>query len=211
MGLLKQMKEEFNEGLHGTPEKAKYASTDINTLTAKAEAGNAEAQAELATRYDTGESVTADQNKAFHWFRKAAAQGHGFAQLFTGNYYLHGKGTAKDEAKAFEWFQKAAETEPDGLAELGLCYLDGRGVQPDAKKGKGLLIQAAARGSRVAPGEMKERGIHAPVSKLKICYIAGTAVCGLIGLCFGIFGLVIGAVIGAVAGGLVHKFFIAPK
>jgi TPR repeat protein len=215
MGLLKQMKEEFNEGyrevLHGTPETEKHASTDVNALTAKAEAGDAEAQAELAMCYDAGESVTADQGKAFYWFGKAAVQGHGFAQLFMGNYYLHGKGTAKDEVKAFDWFQKAAETEPDGMAELGLCYLDGKGVQPDAKKGKELLIQAAARGSRVAPDEMKERGIRTPVGRLKICYIAGAVVCGLAGLCFGFFGLVAGAIVGAVAGGLVHRFFIAPE
>jgi TPR repeat protein len=155
--------------------------------------------------------VEADEGKAALWFGKAAAQGQGYAQLFMGNYRMFGKGIAQDEAEAVEWYRKAAEKVPDGMAELGLCYLTGSGVERDEAKGKELLTKAFQQGSEVAKIEMKERGIRVPVSTLKICFIAGAIVGGLIGLSFGFFGLILGAIVGLVAGGLVNKFVIAPR
>jgi uncharacterized protein len=46
--------------------------------------------------------------KAFHWFQKAADQGHAEAQYNLGFCYDKGVGVAQSFVKAFHWFQKAA-------------------------------------------------------------------------------------------------------
>lgn len=216
MGQWDDIKKAYREGRDGTTETVsaedKYAGADLATVTAAAEAGEVEAQTELALRYGDGNGVAQDKGKAFYWLGKAAAQGDGFAQLLFGNYYLHGTGTTPDEAKAFEWFQKAAVTQPDGMAELALCYLEGRGTPADEAKGREMLAEAAARGSGVAVEEMQERGISTgkPAGKKTVWSVVGAVAGGLIGLIFGWLGLLIGAVAGYFVGTLVSKY-VKPK
>ena len=99
-----------------------------------------------------GEGVPHDDEQAVAWFRKAADQGHAFAQLNLGRMYASasrgnlgtayyvGEGAAKDDVQAEAWYRKAAE---QGNAEaqraLGRMYEDGRGAPQDG-------LQAAAWG-----------------------------------------------------------------
>ncbi|MNI98198.1 Sel1 repeat protein [compost metagenome] len=42
------------------------------------------------------------------WFRKAAEQGHGFAQYFLGSMYSMGHGGIQDDKLAYAWLSVAA-------------------------------------------------------------------------------------------------------
>jgi TPR repeat protein len=69
---------------------------------------DAEAQYELAKKYESGEGVPQDLAEAAKWRRKAAAQGHADAQVSLGMIYDIGLGVPKDYAEAAKWFSKAA-------------------------------------------------------------------------------------------------------
>jgi TPR repeat protein len=87
--------------------------------------GHAESQYVLSTMYDAGEGVPQDEGQAAYWERKAAEQGHAYAQAnLSFRYYADG-----DYAQAFAWCQRAAQV---NLAwaqyNLGLMYRKGEGV-----------------------------------------------------------------------------------
>ena len=80
----------------------------IDALTARAVAGNADAQFELAQNYYQGNKVARDPAQAFLWYRRAALQGNMEAQFTLGNMYLMGEGTAQSDIEARNWFEKAS-------------------------------------------------------------------------------------------------------
>lgn len=88
----------------------------------------AEEQYNLAVRYDKGDGVEKDFNRAFELYKKAADQGHAVAQYEIGQYYYHGKGVDADVDKAVMYYMMSAE---QGYAlaqyELGRCYEEGIG------------------------------------------------------------------------------------
>ena len=59
--------------------------------------------------YANGTGVAKDNTKAMEWFRKAAEQGHAFAQYDLGFMYANGIDVPTDNAKAMEWLRKAAD------------------------------------------------------------------------------------------------------
>ncbi len=77
-------------------------------IKARAEEGDAEAQAYLGFMYELGRGATKDEAEAVRWFRKAADQGHARAQFNLGVRYELGRGVAKDDAEAVKWYRKAA-------------------------------------------------------------------------------------------------------
>jgi TPR repeat protein len=107
--------------------------------------GDAEAQYELGRRYYDGEGVAKDTLEAVKWFRKAADQGHAFAQTGLGRCY--GEGVAKDQVEAVKWYRMAAE---QGLAQakvnLGVYYRDGVGVAKDEVEAARWFSKAADQG-----------------------------------------------------------------
>jgi hypothetical protein len=68
-----------------------------------ADHGDAEAQWQMAIRYDEGEGVPKDDALAMLWFQLAAEQGHVDAQAHLGAYYWAGRGVPKDLSKAYMW------------------------------------------------------------------------------------------------------------
>lgn len=103
----------------------KYArpKADIAGWTAAAEAGDANAQYNLAVSYYDGYGVWEDKAKSFELYKKSAEGGNADAQYCMGLVYATGQfGEAQDTSKAREWFQKAADQgcEPakKDLAEL---------------------------------------------------------------------------------------------
>ena len=78
-----------------------------------ADRGHAMAQSNLALMYSTGDGIGRDDGLAFHWFGRAATQGHATAQFHMGNRChrasLSLAGPAAQEARieAFKWFQLA--------------------------------------------------------------------------------------------------------
>ena len=99
---------------------------------AKAEKGDAEAQASLGSFYAQGLGVPQDYAEAVKWYRKAAKQGHAHAQCNLGMCYDQGQGVPQDYTEAVKWYHKAAE-QGDTAAQinLGNCYYYGHGVAQD--------------------------------------------------------------------------------
>ena len=134
-------------------QQTKADQKPIEEVKAKAEAGDAQSQAELGLRYEQGKGVAKDQVEAVKWFRKAAEQNDAMAQYNLGFCYTSGEGVAKDHAEAAKWYRKAAEQNLAlGQYNLAVCYAHGEGVAEDwAEAYKWLLL--AARQGHEAPKE----------------------------------------------------------
>jgi len=74
-----------------------------------AEKGNAQAQYDLGTLYNSGEGVPIDRQKAAHWTAKAAESGLAEAQLDYAVMLIKGVGVAKDHDKGLLMLKAAAE------------------------------------------------------------------------------------------------------
>jgi hypothetical protein len=117
----------------------------------RAEAGEAEAQYQLAVRYSWGEAPQ-DKAEALNWFRKAAEQGHSQAQVNVGEFYRQGHGGLdKDDQQAVAWFRKAADQgDAWGQTELALMYERGAGVPQDNAEAVRWYTCAADQGLPIA-------------------------------------------------------------
>src|SRR6266581_506625 len=109
-------------GLHGQQTEADRHLFD--QIKAKAEEGDAIAQATLGELYGTGKvGVTKDAGDALKWYRKAAQQGVAEAQYNLGVCYDKGLGVEKDAVEAVNWYRKAADQD-HAMAQfnIGSCY-----------------------------------------------------------------------------------------
>jgi uncharacterized protein len=94
-----------------------------DTLLAKAEAGDPEAQCEVAALNEDGCKdrrgrilVRASKRKAFLWYRKSAGLGHPWAQIAVGNYIGNGLVVRKDALEAIRWYKRAIRGGEKGSA-----------------------------------------------------------------------------------------------
>ena len=94
-------------------------SSEISALTKDANAGDIEAQIQLADLYEQGFGVSLDHGQAAYWYRKAAEQGASKAQSRLGQMYLRGIGVPEDPEQAADWLSKSAE-QGDATAEVNL-------------------------------------------------------------------------------------------
>jgi TPR repeat protein len=87
--------------------------------------GHAESQYLLSTMYDEGRGLPHDTTQAAHWERKAAEQGHAYAQAnLSFRYYA-----ADDFDESFAWCQRAAYSNLTWAQfNLGLMYRKGEGT-----------------------------------------------------------------------------------
>lgn len=71
---------------------------------------------------------TQDYEEAVKWYRKAAEQGHAYAQYSLGWCYEHGEGVEESMDDAFNWYNEAAiqgyEDATMRLVELGFLDID---------------------------------------------------------------------------------------
>jgi len=128
------------------------ASDTIEQITAKAEAGDPEAQFKLTMCYFNGDGVPQSQNKALDWCAKAAKQGLAPAQYALGNAYANAYFLrTHDYNEAAKWYLKAAE---QGFAKaqsiLGSYYASGKGVARDDVLACKWLYLAASQGDEDA-------------------------------------------------------------
>jgi TPR repeat protein len=87
----------------------------------------AEALYRDGVKYENGDGVQKDLEKALEFYEKSAALGNKKAMGSVGFFYQHGRGgVEKDEEKAFELYKKASHH-----LFLGLCYRDGIGTSKD--------------------------------------------------------------------------------
>jgi len=112
-----------------------------------AEAGDAEAQYNLAILYRSGHGVAKDLEKSRQWFLRAAEQGIAAAQYHLGYMYDTGEGAEQNDRYAFLWYRKAAEQgHPKAQTNLGVMYANGSGVAQDLKLAYVWFNLAAAQG-----------------------------------------------------------------
>ncbi|TXJ09844.1 MAG: sel1 repeat family protein [Acinetobacter sp.] len=95
--------------------------------------GNQDAEHQLAWCYYHGNGVAEHKVKAFIKWSALAKQGHSDAQRCLGiACYLHGQGTSKNLEQAFYWVHLAVQNgNPEAMANLGLFYMYGWGVECD--------------------------------------------------------------------------------
>ncbi|MCP5536120.1 MAG: sel1 repeat family protein [Akkermansiaceae bacterium] len=116
-------------------------------LEKKADAGDLEAQWELANDYYTGEKVPRDLGKAFKYYKQAGEQGCGAAQLLVGICYYKGEGVVRDLNDGAIWMAKAARQGlPEAETCLGIFYLRGEGVDKDPREACRWLKKSATSG-----------------------------------------------------------------
>jgi hypothetical protein len=145
----------------GGPIKAAGGSEEggdaaIERLKRLANAGDPEAQVELAIMYELGKGVDKSNCNAFDLYRKAAEKGHVPAAYHMGRMFQEGKCANQNFAEAARWFRKGAE---QGLADaqcgLGVLYFNGEGVSRDRAQACMWMILAASRGSSDARNRLR--------------------------------------------------------
>ena|GEM_PF-3194863 len=138
-----------------------FPPPSFESLLAQAEKGNAQAQYLLGQRYNFGDGVTQDRNKAVAWQTRAATQGHATAQYVLGLMYSAGEGVHQDTKQAVAWISRSAE---QGLAEaqhaLGVMYQTGEDIPRDPEKAAEWLRKAAAQGNKGAQKDLSESNAH---------------------------------------------------
>ena len=128
-----------------------FAQSDFEATKARAEAGDAEAQAELGYMYGSGTGITPNIQQALRWFRLAAEQGNADAQYELGVMYADGKGVSTNDQEAVKWFRLAAEQGiADAQTNLGLMYSNGSGVARNDQEAVRWYRLAATHGDPYA-------------------------------------------------------------
>ena len=87
-------------------DRADYKSA-LSVWMASAEAGNAEAQANVGEIFERGLGGTPNYAAAFIWYRKSAEQGNKRGQFNLGTLYEQGLGVEKDQLEALNWYRAA--------------------------------------------------------------------------------------------------------
>ena len=115
-------------------------------LSAIAEAGNAEAQFQLAKRY----GYDSNHSKEVEWYRKATSQGHPAATVELAQMYGVGKGVDKDEKEFLRLLFKGAEL-GDASAQffIGRSFRDGERMKKDSVQAAKWFRRAAEQESFV--------------------------------------------------------------
>jgi len=111
-------------------------ATALKLFKKAAKLGNAVAQYNLGMAYACGYyGVTADREKAIYWLKKSAKGENPSACLQLGLYNYYTVQTDKACKRAFELFVDAYNLgEDQAIINVGLCYLQGKGVKDDRKE-----------------------------------------------------------------------------
>lgn len=119
----------------GLDSRALKATLEMTELSARADAGEAQAQYELALMYEYMQDLPDNDSQALKWYKHAAEQGHSEAQYNLGQMYDKGQGVAQNHERAVFWYEQAAEQGAKRAQyNLGEMYAHGRGViQDDAQ------------------------------------------------------------------------------
>ncbi len=130
-----------------------------------ADKGDADAQNQIGYFYNNAVGTARDLVKARHWFELAAQQGEPAAMLNLAmlNRTGSGYGDKGNQALARVWFDKAAQLgNADGQYQLGLCYLNGSGINKDEALAVSWLRKAAEQQQAEAQnllGELTTQGL----------------------------------------------------
>ena len=146
----------FNSWLPAAQQEDIFGGNNVETVIARAEAGDAEAQMALAQRYRFGAGVPRDTARAVEWFKKAAEQGNVQGEFSVGFMYAVGEdGFERNTVMAAAWFRRAAENgHPNAQINLGNMYRMGDGVERNLETALFWFQKAADQGSEQAKIEI---------------------------------------------------------
>jgi len=126
-------------------------TNSVQSIKAKAEAGDAKAQNDLGVMYELGQGVDTNFANAIIWYRLSAQQGNIEAQCNLGRLYISGQGVAKNYDEALKWATQAAgrgNAHAQGI--LALMYEKGQGVTRDYTTAIKWCRRAAQQGDKFA-------------------------------------------------------------
>lgn len=124
-----------------------WREASLDALQKAAGDGDADAQTELALRFQQGNSVAKDYQQAAMWYRKAADLGSPRAATNLGWMYVLAEGVERNDKEAITLFQAAAvKGYPNAQDSLGWMYQHGRGVPKDIPTAMDWYRKAAAQG-----------------------------------------------------------------
>jgi TPR repeat protein len=119
----------------------------LTWLAKAADNGVAQAQYELARRLRTGDGVPRDLLQSMHYYHEAADQGHVEAAFALALMLEAGAGLDRPyPEQAAGWYEKlaVAQVHAGAAHNLGILYVQGRGVTKDARKARDLFELAIA-------------------------------------------------------------------
>lgn len=123
----------------------------------KAEAGDINAQYELASMYEKGNGVARDYEAAFKWYLTCAEKNNDKCAYKVGYDYLHGIVVGQDYQKAYKWLNVAADhNNVRAFYFLGTMYEKGNGVSKDLDKAQRWYTRASKGGYRLADERLSE-------------------------------------------------------
>ena len=128
----------------------------------------------LGTMYQNGFGTSADPEKAFYWYEKAAIAGNATGYASLGHCYKMGFGTTQDYKKALYWYEKSLESGNEfANMNLGLAYINGEGVEKDEAKGFALLMKVACLDSVTGENASHYAACGGAQSMVGTCYRFG--------------------------------------
>ncbi|MEP4051380.1 MAG: OmpA family protein [Litorimonas sp.] len=134
------------------------AAQDLNSVRAKANAGDANAQFHLGLVYENGDGVPKNSAEAAKWYRKAAEQNHKYAQYNLAFLYANGEDISVNIAEVVKWMRRAADGgDADALFQMGTLYAAGKGVPQNDQQAMNWYRKAAEQGQIKA---MFNLGVH---------------------------------------------------
>ena len=120
-----------------------FGKMPLSVVLNEAEKGNPTAMHQLGDRYQKGDGVEQDMEKAVEWWKKAAEQGDVSATHNVGVYYYE----HEDLPNAKEYLKKAISLGfLDSYYTLAFCYLHNAAVEGNVQKGIDCLEAAAKKG-----------------------------------------------------------------
>ena len=114
-----------------------------------ADQGLLRAQVFLGNAHLTGRGVSQDEQEALRWFRMAAQNGSSGAKVALGKLHKAGIVLPQSDAEAMRLFQDAKDhayynrDKCESLYQLGVMYLEGRGVDTNIRKAVRLFRSSA--------------------------------------------------------------------
>lgn len=169
---------EYVWALDGVPRAQPPALADVIK---SAEAGDAEAQVQLAARLSAQRPRSdANEAKATQWYRRAADQGNVQALMKLGERARTGVGSPPSFEQSLAYYRRAAELgERDANYWVADAYAKGRGVSADPRQALAWHLRAAAGGympSALLAGDLCRDASPADPKRALMYYLIGDRV-----------------------------------
>ena len=151
----------------------KDLSESVKWYRKAAEMGSAGAMHCLSILYEKGEGVEKNNVEARKWYDKYnecelkkwkqllfhAEQGDAESQLELGKYYEEDGHV--DEIEAVKWYRKSAnQNNAEAQYRLGLCFMNGKGIQKNVIEAGKLFCKAGEQGQKGALNELENIGYN---------------------------------------------------